>query len=370
MIDYNDMPPLVDAPRSDSEPGASPRPTFTGTPYTQPSVVPPMPGTPWPMPNADPPATPQWAAQQTPANMGWPPASPWGLQTTNGMLNAPWSPAAQSGGDSWPSSPDTDARQAPSYFTLGRGGNGWPSGQMTMRSVTPFSAGTFSPGSSNTAVSRSRSVRSMSGELSKRPPREWRADFSMSKSVGLGASIGSFFTKARSASIPSSILDSPRAPKLHPYLRYTASNPPITFDLRLNPSTLRFRDLDRPINPWDLTRFACEPPLPQMRLYHANYPWYIDAESSNPAGVTLNDLINAIWLSMMTPISHEDYYNNEMNQDTRDRIASAWQTRCPDKEELEKGVRRVDFLMDRVVFEGLAKGRGGMWELKTKVRKP
>jgi hypothetical protein len=30
-----------------------------------------------------------------------------------------------------------------------------------------------------------------------------------------------------------------------------------------------------------------------------------------------------------------------------------------------RGVRRVDFLRRHVTFEGLVKGRNGMWEIKT-----
>jgi len=137
-------------------------------------------------------------------------------------------------------------------------------------------------------------------------------------------------------------------------------------DLRLNPSTLRFRALERDVNPWDLTRFACEPPVPVMRLYSSHYPWYIDAESSNPAGVTLHELFSAIWVSMMTPISQGDYWNNEMDERARERIAEAWAERCEDDEERKKGVRRVDFLMGRVILEGLVRGKEGMWEMRMK----
>ncbi|KZT69997.1 hypothetical protein DAEQUDRAFT_725981 [Daedalea quercina L-15889] len=137
-------------------------------------------------------------------------------------------------------------------------------------------------------------------------------------------------------------------------------------DLRKNPSTLRFRGLERAINPWDFTRFACEPPVPSMRLYNNHFPWYIDVESSNPAGVTLHDLFSAVWLAMMTPISQADWWNNEMDETTRERITRAWTERCVDEAERQNGVRRVDFLMERYLLLGFEKGRDGMWEMKVK----
>ena len=162
------------------------------------------------------------------------------------------------------------------------------------------------------------------------------------------------------------VLDSPKASKLNSYIRYSAVSSPMFLDLRKNPSTLRFRELNRAVNPWDLTRFTCEPPVSSMRLYSVHLPWYIDVESSNPAGVTLHDLFSAIWLSMMTPISQADWWNNEMDEITRERIARAWAERCVDEEERQKGVRRVDFLMDRCILHGLEKGKDGMWEMKVK----
>ena len=88
-------------------------------------------------------------------------------------------------------------------------------------------------------------------------------------------------------------------------------------DLRLNPSTLRFRALERPINGWDLTRFACEPPLAHMRLYSAHYPWFVDVESQNPVGATLHELFSAVYASMMAPIAQADFWNNEMDESVR-----------------------------------------------------
>ena len=143
----------------------------------------------------------------------------------------------------------------------------------------------------------------------------------------------------------------------------------MTLDLRLSPNQLKFRALkDRSLTSWDLMRFVCEPPLPFMRFYHTHLPWYIDVEAQNPAGVTLYDLFYTIYQCMMTQIQSADYWNVEMNADTRAQVAEAWAERCRTEEERSQGIRRVDYLMGRVIMEGIQKGKDGLWEIKT--RKP
>lgn len=154
---------------------------------------------------------------------------------------------------------------------------------------------------------------------------------------------------------------------LNSYIRYVSNKPPMHYDLRRDANSLRFRALEHHISRWDLTRFACEPPLHNMRLVHAHLPWYIDVESnSNPAGVTLYDLFCAIQNSLLSPISFSDFYNIEMTNDLRDQIAASWAERCRTEAERNRGVFKVDYLMGKVIMEGITKGRDGLWEIKTR----
>ncbi|KAI0779191.1 hypothetical protein BC629DRAFT_1289935 [Irpex lacteus] len=235
------------------------------------------------------------------------------------------------------------------------------------RSRTPFSDNS-SPSSQSSDISRSRSFTGSVSIHDKRPPREWRPDFMMSRSPTLGSVIGSLLhiDRPRSASHRRRSITIPKV-TLHPYLRYSSSQPSMFLDLRDNPHKVRFRDLGRPTNAWDLTRFACEPPLQVMTFYASSFPWYIEARASNPSGVTLYDMFMAIWGCMSTPITNEDYYNNEMDEESREKIADAWSLRCGEsKQERSMGVKRVDFLMEKVGLEGVVKGRDGMFELKVK----
>lgn len=174
---------------------------------------------------------------------------------------------------------------------------------------------------------------------------------------------------------------------LHDMIRHSAlpgGSAPFTYDLRLNPNTIRFRNLSGPVTPNELSRFVCEPPLPFMRFMHDRLPWYIDVFSqSNPAGVTLLDLFTAVFTCMNTQIGREEYDANELDNRARSKIADAYQRRLTDLSALSsqsgtvvgdvgiaavaaRGVLRVDFLRRECILEGFSRGRNGMWELKTR----
>ncbi|KAL1948767.1 hypothetical protein VTO73DRAFT_10573 [Trametes versicolor] len=212
------------------------------------------------------------------------------------------------------------------------------------------------------SLSRRPSLRGPGAEASKRPPRDWRSDFSMN---GPGF-LGNLLTRSRSKSFVSGDFLQPKV-TLNAYIRYVSNKPPMHYDLRRDANSLRFRALEHHISRWDLTRFACEPPLLNMRLVHAQLPWYIDVEAdTNPTGVTLFDLFCAIQNSMLSPISFSDFYNIEMTNDLRDQIAASWAERCRTEAERNRGVFKVDYLMGKVIMEGITKGRDGLWEIKTR----
>lgn len=81
----------------------------------------------------------------------------------------------------------------------------------------------------------------------------------------------------------------------------------------------------------------------------------------------MGDLFISIWSSLRWQIQKSDFWNDELNDADRAKVSHAWSTRCNgDIMEQKAGVRRVDFLRRHVTFEGLVKGRNGMWEMKTR----
>lgn len=104
-----------------------------------------------------------------------------------------------------------------------------------------------------------------------------------------------------------------------------------------------------------------------MRIYHARMPWYVDVRATNnPVGVTFADLFREIYEVMQVQIIDADFNNDEVDEEERRRITAAYRNRVgSDQSEAMKGIRRVDYLMGKVVFEGLIKGKEGLWEMKT-----
>ncbi|KII85872.1 hypothetical protein PLICRDRAFT_299652 [Plicaturopsis crispa FD-325 SS-3] len=197
------------------------------------------------------------------------------------------------------------------------------------------------------------------GELGERPSG-WRKDFKVKPSVaGVLRRISSLTDYSMGL-----------RPTLHAHIHYNNSRPPVVFDLRAppRPENIYFSFTRRTPTMSDLTtRLACEPPVPFMRLYHERLPWYIDVGTANSAGVTLMDIFWAMHTSLMRQIREEDLGNAEVTGHLRRKIEAAYFVRCGSSESMRmEGVKRIDFLRKRVLFEGISKGKRGMWEMKTK----
>jgi hypothetical protein len=158
---------------------------------------------------------------------------------------------------------------------------------------------------------------------------------------------------------------------LHPHLLYNQQVPSIYLDLRTNPlspaSSLDFPSLARQPNSLDLAQLVTQPSAQELRLYHPRLPWYIDITQTHPNGVTLFDVLGQMWQQLDLQISGKHWYNEEVDDKMRAAITEAWNERCGRNEvETSQGVKRIDWLRGKVLFEGLVKGRNGMWEIKTR----
>jgi hypothetical protein len=151
-------------------------------------------------------------------------------------------------------------------------------------------------------------------------------------------------------------------------VRFSAlREPPVLWDLRDDLGRVLFRELKRPVTTYDFTRFTTEPPTPYMKLYHSRLPWYIEVTTTNGIGVTFQDLFSHIQRVLSSRIKNSDFYNNELTQEEREKISRAWKERCQyNQGAMSQGVKKVDYLMRDCVFIGLARGRDGMWEMKTR----
>jgi len=147
-------------------------------------------------------------------------------------------------------------------------------------------------------------------------------------------------------------------------------SPPIYFDLRIHPlhpasSTLEFLHLQRQHNELDFAQFATSPPSPELRLYHPRLPWYVDVMQSRTNGVTVYDVLVQMFEQLDMPITGKHWWNDEIDDVLRGKITAAFHERTgSNTDQVRRGVKRIDFLKGKFVFEGLVKGRNGMWEMK------
>ncbi|KAJ7108632.1 hypothetical protein C8R44DRAFT_636132 [Mycena epipterygia] len=109
-----------------------------------------------------------------------------------------------------------------------------------------------------------------------------------------------------------------------------------------------------------------------MRLMHPRLPWYIEVHRAfDTPGITLYDVLRTLFDELDKPIAARDFWCQELGVEKRAELTRAFKERCmmdgteKANETMMKGVKRVDFLWPDVVFVGLARRDGGVWEIKT-----
>lgn len=102
-----------------------------------------------------------------------------------------------------------------------------------------------------------------------------------------------------------------------------------------------------------------------MRLYHSRLPWYIDINANDAPYISLAIFFHQLFVALDKPIAKADFYNDDLNDEDRETLKQVWLERCRDDTEKMQGVKRIDFLRGKVGFEGLSRGKNGMWRLKT-----
>jgi hypothetical protein len=190
-----------------------------------------------------------------------------------------------------------------------------------------------------------------------RRPLDWRPDYK--------PKITSWLSKNRTE-----IADyvDPIKRTLHPLLLFTQSAPPIYQNLHETPfhsSSVEFLNLRRPHNHIDLAQLACQPSAAVIRLFHLRLPWYIDVYQVHPNGITVGDVLQQIHHQLHTQIHPRHFYNEALTDADRAEITKVFQARCgSDPALIGRGVLQIDYLGDKVVFEGLVRAPKGLWELK------
>ncbi|KAH6905963.1 hypothetical protein BKA70DRAFT_1289860 [Coprinopsis sp. MPI-PUGE-AT-0042] len=199
-------------------------------------------------------------------------------------------------------------------------------------------------------------------DLAKRP-KDWRADYQ--PRGGLAGVFGAF----RGKSVVDEYTDSKNR-TLHPLLQFNSLNPPIDHDLRehpFEPPSAIFSNLGRVPNQIDFAQLTTQPSCSMMRVYHPSLPWFIDVKQTHPNGVMIYDVFLQIWTQLAQPIRGRDFFNDELTDGDREVITRSWWERCEGdttSQAYGRGVCQIDFLGRKCVLQGLARGKGGNWEMK------
>lgn len=161
---------------------------------------------------------------------------------------------------------------------------------------------------------------------------------------------------------------SPARVRIHPYLELS-SVPAINYDVMDHPSSVLDHHHHR-ISSRVFTEPASTPPLRKLSIMSEHLPWTISVSASNGSYVTVGDVLDGVYRALQKNITPADY-NSLSSHDGR-RATRAYEQRyrrhrSNQAYELEKrgGMKRVDLLMGRTKFWGLAMTSHGsdMWHL-------
>ncbi|KAI5121766.1 hypothetical protein M0805_009577 [Coniferiporia weirii] len=189
-------------------------------------------------------------------------------------------------------------------------------------------------------------------------PEDWRSDFSMPRPK----------TLSRLLSIGKGSKDSFRSMLGKPSLHFTldAKSASCSWDVRRSPDSFLVLPEQRSLSYLELQEGALSPPPVRMKLTHPLLPWTVHVAAGPNEVVTVAHLLWTLHGELNRQVFQRDFWNDDVGEEDRKIIYAAWEARCAGDPALAgQGIKRVDFLGDRWVFEGL-KRVGEGWEMKLK----
>jgi hypothetical protein len=132
----------------------------------------------------------------------------------------------------------------------------------------------------------------------------------------------------------------------------------LKYDVSQPPSTIKPNVLSIP--PHALSELATTPPIPSMIIHCPHLPWTIKILPSSTKYVTVRDVFDGIYRSLRHAVL-EPEFQCLPSAEARYSVNNAYTRRYkrledPQARELEKskGLKRVDFLGERILFTGLS----------------
>lgn len=153
-----------------------------------------------------------------------------------------------------------------------------------------------------------------------------------------------------------------KEPQMHYSLAVPSNKVPlVVWDIHQPASTIRAASQSFPIYP---SLSAVEPPVYSLRIVCKDMPWMIRIKKKEKEGfITVNDVFEAIYIQMQEQIIHSEwrlmsartqkYVINKYNQRAAAQKAAAQYQHQHHPQEDSGGIKRVDYLLERVGFVGL-----------------
>jgi len=150
-------------------------------------------------------------------------------------------------------------------------------------------------------------------------------------------------------------------PKVH-YGLAASSRPLVSWDIYQPTSTIQAMDASFPIQ---ASLSAVEPPVNTMRLVSKDMPWIITIKKST-GYISIGDVYEAIYTQMQEPIIHSEW--RLMGSSQQKKVAQRFRQRnellrSMGREEDTRGIRRVDYCLNKVAFVGLKQDDAAVKEL-------
>ncbi|KAL1732161.1 hypothetical protein EV714DRAFT_248027 [Schizophyllum commune] len=196
-------------------------------------------------------------------------------------------------------------------------------------------------------------------------PSDWRPDYKPARGL---------FGRARLCKpvIPSPVRAPSRTRRGRPHalLEHHSRKPPaLAYNLRHYPlpEEVFLPAQQRYATEADLYQLALVPAAhDDIFLFHKKLPWLVRVRASNPIGITVRDVLEQLCGKLHKQIQVHHVYNVVLNGDDRAEVIAAYRERCGYSDEMKgEGIKRIDFLGADIIFCGIAKGRNGLWEIKT-----
>ncbi|KAF7428516.1 hypothetical protein PC9H_007740 [Pleurotus ostreatus] len=145
--------------------------------------------------------------------------------------------------------------------------------------------------------------------------------------------------------------------QIHPALGYSTT-PHLNYDISCHPSTLT--PAHPSLSPAILSEAATRPPLPSITLVSQYLPWKLEIKPTVGHFVTVSDVINGMYRALRLTVSKVEYAALP-SLAAQQRVTDAYSHRCArildssaKQVEMQKGLKRIDFFVNKNRFMGLS----------------